>query len=189
MKRLVLTSSSSGGNVFPATSVLIDPKHLRHDRSRPGDVYAIGNGMHRKNSVMDILITSALKHSCILNATKDSDHVIRAFESVNFRADARSSCPKRSSSTRCLIPLALNHLGLRGGYFSAILKEYATILVTRPSGCSLLQGPFALSLMAPTTRSINHVTPASLGLPRGSMQPRSWEPWTRFTLARTSFLY
>jgi len=42
--------------------------------------------------------------------------------------------------------MALNHMGLCRGHFWAILKEYATILVTRPSGCFLLQGPFALSL-------------------------------------------
>jgi hypothetical protein len=45
-----------------------------------------------------------------------------------------------------LIPLALNHLGLRGGHFKAMLEKFATILVTNPGGCSLLQGPFALSI-------------------------------------------
>ena len=43
------------------------------------------------------------------------------------------------------IPLALNHLGLRGTYFEAVLKEFASILVTKPDGCSLLRGPFALT--------------------------------------------
>ena len=35
-------------------------------------------------------------------------------------------------------------MGLRGGHFQALLKEFATILVTRSGGCPLLQGPFAL---------------------------------------------
>ena len=43
------------------------------------------------------------------------------------------------------IPLALNHFGLRGPHFQAVLKEFATIVVTRPEGCSLLRGPFALT--------------------------------------------
>jgi hypothetical protein len=43
------------------------------------------------------------------------------------------------------VPLALNHLGLRGPHFQAVLKEFATIVVTRPEGCPLLQGPFALT--------------------------------------------
>jgi hypothetical protein len=42
-------------------------------------------------------------------------------------------------------PLALNHFGLRGPHFQAVLKEFATILVTRPEGCVLLQGPFTLT--------------------------------------------
>ena len=93
VKRMVLKSSSPGGSVFSAASVLIEPRHLRQGRSRPGDVYAIGNGMHRKDTIMDIVVTSALKHSCLINATKGSDYVIRAVESVKFWADARSTCP------------------------------------------------------------------------------------------------
>ncbi len=88
----------------------------------------------------------AATQPCLRNVTKGSDYAIRASESVKFRANARSSGPIQSSATRRLIPLALNHMGLRGGNFSAIMKEYATILVTRPCGCILLQGPFALSL-------------------------------------------
>ena len=132
--------------MFPAASVLIEPRHLRQDRSRPGDVYAIGNGMHKKDSVMDIIITSAIKHSCLTRAIKGSDYVICDAESVKFRKDARSSGLVQSSSTRRLIPLALNHMGLRVGHFQAMLKEFATILVTRPGGCSVLKGPFALSI-------------------------------------------
>jgi hypothetical protein len=87
---------------------------------------------------MDIVITSALKQSCLLQATKGSDYAIRRAESVKFRADARSTGPIQSSSTRRLVLLALNHLGLRGGHFTAVLKEFATILVTRPGGYALL---------------------------------------------------
>jgi hypothetical protein len=129
MKRLVLTSSSPGGIVFPSSSVLIEPRNLRSDQSRPGDLYAVGNGMHRTDSVMDVVITSALKQSCLLQATKGSDYAIRRAESARFRADSRSSAPIQSSSTRRLVPLALNHLGLGGGHFNSVLKEIATILV------------------------------------------------------------
>jgi len=40
----------------------------------------------------------------------------------------------------------MNRFGLRGGHFNATLKEFASLLVLRPSGCSLMKGPFALSL-------------------------------------------
>ena len=155
VKRLVLTSPFPGGSVFPAASVLIEPQHLRQDRSRPGDIYAIGNGMHRKDVVMDVIITSALKQSCLSNASKGSDFVLRDAESVKFRKDARSSGPIQSSSTRRLIPLALNHMGMRGNHFQALLKEFATILVTKPGGCSLLQGPFALSINGALHKILN----------------------------------
>jgi hypothetical protein len=155
MKRLVLTSSSPGGRVFPSSSVIIEPRNLRQDKSRPGDLYTVGNGLHRKDSVMDVVITSALKQSCLLQATKGSDYAIRRAESAKFRADARSSGPVQSSSTRRLVPLALNHLGLRGGHFNAVLKEFATILLTRPGGCPLLQGPFALSINGAFLKILN----------------------------------
>ncbi len=61
VKRLVLTSFSPGGRVFPAAYVLIEPQHLRQDKSRHGDIYAIGNGLHRKDVVMDVVITSVLQ--------------------------------------------------------------------------------------------------------------------------------
>ena len=93
---------------------------------------------------MDIINTSAIKQSCQSHAFKSSDYVIRDAESVKFRKDACSSSPAHSSSTRRLFPLALNCLGLRGGYFHAMLEDFATILVTMLVGCSLLQGPFAL---------------------------------------------
>ena len=54
-----------------------------------------------------------------------------------------------------MVPLALNHLGLRGGHFQAVLKEFATILVTRPGGCTLLQGPFALSINGALLKILN----------------------------------
>ncbi len=34
---------------------------------------------------------------------------------------------------------------MRGPHVHAILKEFATIVVTRPEGCPYLQGPFALT--------------------------------------------
>ncbi len=105
--------------------------------------------------MMDIIITSAIKQSCLTHVPKGSDYVIRDAEFVKFRKDARSSGPVQSFATRRLIPLTLNHLGLRGGHFQAMMKEFATILVTRPGGCSLLQGPFALSINGALHKILN----------------------------------
>jgi hypothetical protein len=104
---------------------------------------------------MDIVITSVLKHSCLSQSTKGSDYAIRKAESVKSKADSRSSGHIQSSSTRRLVPLALNHMGLRGGHSAAILKEFATVLVTRPGECALLQGSFALSINGALLKILN----------------------------------
>ena len=49
--------------------------------------------MHTKDTVMDIVITSALKQSCLLQSLKGSDYAIRKAKTVKFKADARSSGP------------------------------------------------------------------------------------------------
>jgi hypothetical protein len=154
VKRLVLASFSPGGSVFPAASVLF-LWHLRQDRSRPGDIYAIGNGLHRKDVVMDVVITSVRKQSCLSNAAKGSDYVIITAEAIKFKKDSRSTGHIQSSATRRLVPLAINHLGLRGGHSQALLKEFATIMVTMPGGCVLLQGPFALSINGALHKILN----------------------------------
>jgi hypothetical protein len=145
LKDLVLANPSPGGAAFPASSVLTEPLHLRKDKSRPGDIMALGRDVHRMDTAMDIVIASALQKSCLTSTTKSSDIVLKAAERTKFRKDSISTKPIASSSTMRFIPLALNHFGLRGPHFQAALKEFATIVVTRPEGCSLLRGPFALT--------------------------------------------
>ncbi len=38
----------------------------------------------------------------------------------------------------------MNKCGRRGPHFDAMLREFASLMIKRSSGCSLLQGPFAL---------------------------------------------
>jgi hypothetical protein len=45
-----------------------------------------------------------------------------------------------------LHPIGNKPLGTTGGHFNATLKDFASILVTRPGGCSLMRGPFALTM-------------------------------------------
>ncbi len=46
-------------------------------------------------------------------------------------------------------------MGLRGPHFTASLKELATQLVTRPEGCPLMKGPFALSHMRALKKTLH----------------------------------
>ena len=115
------------------------------EKSRPGDILALGRDVHRLDTAMDLVIASALTKSCLSSSSRSSDFVLKGAERVKFGKDRRSVNPISSSSTMRFVPLALNHMRLRGPHFQALLKEFASILVTKPEGCSLLRGPFALT--------------------------------------------
>ena len=142
---MVLANPSPGGAAFPTSSVMIEPLHLRRDKTRPKDIMALGRDVHMLDTAMDLVIASALQKSCLSSTDKSSDIVLKAAEKSKFRKDLNSANPISSSSTMRFVPLALNHFGMRGPHFHAVLKEFATTVVTRPAECSLLQGPFALT--------------------------------------------
>jgi hypothetical protein len=116
----------------------------------------MGTGLHRKDSVMDVVVTSAMQRSCLLHSSKSSDYAIRKVENEKFRKDARSVGPIQNCATKRFIPLAMNHFGLRGGHFNAALTEFASQLVLRPSGCPLMKGPFALSMNGALRKILEH---------------------------------
>jgi hypothetical protein len=65
IKRRVLSCLDPAGCVFLSASILIEPRHLRQDNSRrPGDIFVMGNGMHKNDSVMDVMVTSAMQKTC-----------------------------------------------------------------------------------------------------------------------------
>ena len=94
---------------------------------------------------MDVAISSAITQSSLSFSHKSSDWVIHRTEKTKFRKDRDSVNPLQSSDTLRFIPLVMNNFGLRGPHFQATLREYAMAVVSRPSGCRLLQGPFAVS--------------------------------------------
>jgi hypothetical protein len=59
-----------------------------------------------------------------------------------FNKDLRNKESLQLSSTRRFIPLAINQCGRKGPYFEAILREHASLMIKRSSGCCLLHGPF-----------------------------------------------
>jgi len=116
MKKMGLSCPAPAECVIPTTYALVEPRHLRQDMSRPGDVYASGQGIHMTEAVMDIVITSELHKSCLFQTTLSSDFVIRDVENRKFISDANSSGLIQNSATGRFISLTLNHLGLRGGH-------------------------------------------------------------------------
>ncbi len=83
----MLSNAEPAGCAFPAASVLIEPLHLRQDLSRQGDIYALGTRLHRKDFVMDVVVTFAMTRSCLSYTSKSSDHAIRKAENGKFRND------------------------------------------------------------------------------------------------------
>ena len=77
MKDLVLSNVNPGGAAFPASSILIEPSHLRSDMSRLGDILALGRDVHRLDTAMDLGIASGLTQSCLSSSSKSSDFVLK----------------------------------------------------------------------------------------------------------------
>jgi hypothetical protein len=74
--RLALSCPDHAGCASPKESILIEPAHLRQDKSRAWDIYAMGNTLYRKDPVMDLVVISSLQKSCLTNTSKSSDYVI-----------------------------------------------------------------------------------------------------------------
>jgi hypothetical protein len=136
---LVLSYPNPGGAAFPASSVLIVPPHLRRDRSRPGDIMALGRDVHSLDTAMDQNIASGLTKSRLSSSCRSSGFVLKAAEKAKFKKNKNSAKPISTSSTMRFVPLALNHFGMRGSHYQAVLKEFATIVVTRPHRNKIVQ--------------------------------------------------
>ncbi len=61
------------------------------DNSRLGDLYVVGQGMHRMDIVIDVVITSRLQRSCLSHSSTSFDFVIRDAKNKKFRKDAINS--------------------------------------------------------------------------------------------------
>ena len=100
LKRLALSNLDPGGTAIFSNQLLIEPRHLRSDDSRPGDLYAVARGLHAKNSAMDLVIASSLSKSTLSHTSKSSDFALRLAENTNFIKDLRSTDPLQLSTNR-----------------------------------------------------------------------------------------
>jgi len=104
---------------------------------------------------MDLMVTSSINVSTLLHTSKSFDYALRLAENKKFDKDLRNPEPLKRFATRRFIPLVLNQCGKRGPHFEATLREFASLLIRRSSGCSLLQGPFAIPPKVALTRILN----------------------------------
>ena len=134
LKNWYCLTHSQGECAFSTRSILTEPPHLRQDDCRPADVVALGKGFRRKDTAMDCVIVSGLTKSYLTNKSKSSDFYLRMAEKVTFCKHRRPNCPLASSANMRFIPLAVNHVGLRGPHFQVVLREFDASLVTNPAG-------------------------------------------------------
>jgi hypothetical protein len=88
-KKLVLSNPNPGECGFPESSILIEPQHLHQDKSRPGDIVALGMGAFLKDTAMDCVIISSLAKSCLSHQAKCSDFSLQQAEKAKFLKDKK----------------------------------------------------------------------------------------------------
>ncbi len=66
LKRLALSCADTRGIAIPSNQLLIEPRHMRSDESRPGDLYEEAEGLHMKDVAMDLMVTSSLSKPTLL---------------------------------------------------------------------------------------------------------------------------
>jgi hypothetical protein len=85
VQRLALCNPDLGGGVLPSNLLLIKPRHLRSDDSRPSDMYAIAGGHRAEDAAMDLMITSSFSKPTLLNSNKSFDYALRLVENTKFK--------------------------------------------------------------------------------------------------------
>ena len=93
---------------------------------------------------MDVVLCSSLSKSCLLHSSSSSDFAPRLAENNKFTQDLRNQEPLQHSTKQRFTPLAMDQCGRIGLHSEAILREHASLMIRRPYGCRLLQGPFAV---------------------------------------------
>ena len=104
IKRLALCSHDPSGTTFLSKQLLIEPRHLRSDDSRSGDLYAIAWGRHAKDVAINIMVTSGLSKSCLLHTSTSSDYALKLAGTKKSTTNVRSPIPLQLSSTQRFIP-------------------------------------------------------------------------------------
>ncbi len=91
LKRLALSNPDPGGIAIPSALLLIEPIHLRSDDSRPRDLYVMAGGSHAKDAALDLMISSSLSQSTLLQTSKSADYVLRKGDNVKCCKDLRNT--------------------------------------------------------------------------------------------------
>jgi len=104
IKRLALSNPDPGGIAILSNLLLIEPRHLRSDNSRPSDLYGMEGGRQAKDAAMDVMVSSTISNSTLLQSSKKSNFVLHQAENIKFTKDLRNVDPLQLSATQRFIP-------------------------------------------------------------------------------------
>jgi hypothetical protein len=156
LKRLVLTNPSPPGLLVPESSVLIEPphlsttrqdkarRHLRHGQRHPPQGLRHGRShCLRAAKFLLILLLKKLRFRPALSGDQE------------VRQGPEVLLPHPELQLSALYSVGFEQHGDAGPHFTTTLRELATQLVTRPGGCPLMRGPFALSHMGALKKTLH----------------------------------
>ena len=110
---------------IPKSSITVEKKGLRPDRTRPGDVVVLNFYGPGRHMVIDAVI-STVNRNTILSVTSliPGHHVAKLAEDKKFKADEMSSQPVscKHGGDHVFVPFAMEDGGTLGAHAHALLK-------------------------------------------------------------------
>jgi hypothetical protein len=88
---LALSGLDPGGDTILSNPLLIEPRHLRSDNTRPGDLSVMAGGRYAKGEVIDLMISSSLLNSIVLQSSKSFDFALRKAENTKNTSAMRNT--------------------------------------------------------------------------------------------------
>ena len=122
LKRLAFSSPDLGGIAITSHLLLVEPRHMRSDDTRPGDIYVMAGGSNAKDVAVDLIVSFSMSSSTLLHSSKSADRVLMKGENIKFSHNLRNLESRQLSATQCFIPLVMKQCGRRGPHFEADLE-------------------------------------------------------------------
>ena len=117
----------------PKSSIVVEKKGLRPDRTRPGDVVVAFTGLvlnfygPGRHLVIDAVISTVYRNTLLSVTRLIPGHVAKLAEDKKFKADELSSQPVscKHGGDHVFVPFAMEDGGTLGAHAHALLKTLA----------------------------------------------------------------
>ena len=112
---------------IPKSSIVVEKKGLRPDRTRPGDVVVLNFYGPGRHLVIDAVISTVYRNTLLSVTSLIPGHVAKLAEDKKFKADELSSQPVscKHGGDHVFVPFAMEDGGTLGAHTHALLKTLA----------------------------------------------------------------